>query len=222
MFSLRMFIWSFGRRMWSYIVLTCDRSSARNIIVLCVFSYNYDNYDKRIARTFVMSFMSQNWGTRFFPAQPAHARWAGNKQNNPLHTSYRWVWLGYVHPKRLHKLICTQTQHFDWSHGKQLCWQKIRSLRLFFSNVYIAKEQIIYIVDWITHSKSLYNWYPSGVWSEWCPDGIRNDENTNRQEDKKRVKYCDVRAVLHFCDVWIRNRTGANFDLCGLQCNQKL
>ena len=63
------------------------------------FSYNYDNYDKRIARTFVMSFMSQNWGTRFFPAQPAHARWAGNKQNNPLHTSYRWVWLGYVHPK---------------------------------------------------------------------------------------------------------------------------
>ena len=99
MFSLMMFIWSFGRRMWSYIVLTCDRSSARNIIVLCVFSYNYDNYDKRIARTFVMSFMSQNWGTRFFPAQPAHARWAGNKQNNSLHTSYRWVWLGYVHPK---------------------------------------------------------------------------------------------------------------------------
>ena len=37
MFSLRMFIWSFGRRMWSYIVLTCDRSSARNIIILCVF-----------------------------------------------------------------------------------------------------------------------------------------------------------------------------------------
>ena len=64
-----------------------------------------------------------------------------------------------------------------------------------------------------THRVTFETWDHSYIWSEWCLSEKTKRKNTKSQKDKKkktkkrkkRVLYCDVRAVLHSCDVFAKS-----------------